>query len=413
MRIFGGKSPVEKRFTDLDGRTVVHLRGREAAVDIGNAEIKAVLGSERSRMSIPNVISEINFDGLLEVEDNILEGIRVQIDSPVLTRKWGTLAVGKLAARQAERIEVEPGSNKSETDQSFILLFVMLALDAVKHFKVEGGTVKATYFLSTGLPIHEYKNKELRQAFKNKLKNGIHKVKFLEVAEPYNDIEVQLYIYEVKLNSEGKAAHARLLMDEFGRPRNLPGTNGAYMINDDGGGTIDTAIILEGGRPDNERSQGDRALGINDTLDKVISDLRSKFGTDLFESRKELSDHLLQKKDPLSKSYPPVFIKGKPTSINDIVHIHLQAYARRVYEYMKRKWREVARLQACYFIGGAAALIRPYLVELNKGEANGEYSIYFLDSNESFWLLTEAYYLAGKHYQARNKKQKIVLLPPA
>lgn len=405
---------IEKQFVGVDGRKIVHLKGREAAIDIGNSEVKAIFGTERSRMSIPNVISEMDFSGLLEVEDDILDGIRVEVDSPALSHKWGSLAVGKLAGRQSTRIEVEPGSNKSEMDQSLILLFTTLAIDAVKHFQVQNNIVNATYFLSTGLPIHEFKNKELRRDFKRKLKTGVHIVRFLETAAPYANIEVRISIFDVKLNSEGKAAHMRLVMNEYGRPRNLPGVNGNYMIYDDGGGTADVAIILAGGKPDNERSHGERTLGINETLDRIMTDLRELYGGNIFESRKELSDHLLQARNinPLSTEYEKVYIKGKPTSIDDIVNKHLKVYASRVYEYMKGKWREVARLQACYFIGGAASLIRPYLAELNNGEMDGEYNIYFLAPNESFWILSEAYYLSGKHYQARNKKQKIVILPP-
>ncbi|KPC74362.1 hypothetical protein ADL26_11300 [Thermoactinomyces vulgaris] len=408
-------SAIEKQFIGQDGRPVITLRGRSAAIDIGNTEVNCIFGSEKSRFVFPNVIAEMSFDDVLEQENDILEGLRVKIDSPALNRKWGTLAVGQLAARQQdERREISPGSIKANEDQSFIVFLTALAVDAVKHFAVKDGVCFATYCLSGGLPISEFKNKELRKQFKQKITNGVHKVTFLETASPYRHVEVHLEVFDVKLSSEGQAANLELTTDAFGGYKPLPGTEGNYMILDNGGGTLDCAVILAGGKTDNERSKGEQKLGINKTLDSILDSIYSKYNV-TFESRKQLADHILasRKGSPLSTQVKDILVQGKPKPIQDIVDGHLRRYAQTIYEYMKRKWNEVSNCQSAYFIGGASNLIRPYLSELNQGEGMaGEYVIYFLDPNQSFWILAEAYHKIGVYHREHGKKRKIVLIPP-
>lgn len=408
-------SPIEKQFVGQDGRPVIYLRGRSAAVDIGNTEVNCIFGSEKSRFVIPNVIAEMHFDDVLDQENEILESLRVKVESTGLNRKWGTLAVGKLAARQQdERREISPGSIKANEDQALIVFLTALAVDAVKHFPVKDGVCFATYCWSGGLPISEFKNKELRKQFKQKITQGIHKVKFLNTAYPYAGVEVQIEVFDAKISSEGQAANLELTTDASGSYKPLPGTEGNYIILDNGGGTLDCAVILAGGKTDNERSKGEQKLGINKTLDVILDSIYAKYHV-TFESRKQLADHILasRKESPLSTKVGDILVQGKPKSIQEIVDSHLRRYAYTIYEYMKRKWSEVSNCQAAYFIGGASNLIRPYLLELNGGEGlNGEYVIYFLDPNRSFWILAEAYHKIGVYHREYGKKRKIVLLPP-
>lgn len=404
-------TPVVKQFTDSEGREVVHLRGREVAADVGNTEGKFLFGPEKRAIVIPNVVAEMEFKDALEREQSVLEALRVKIDSPALKREWGTMAVGILAARQNSRKEIPFGSIKAEEDQAVILLLTGLAVDAVYNFPVKNGVCYATYCLSTGLPISEYRDKELKKQFRKKLTSGIHTVKFLETADPHNGVEVRIQIFDVKVISEGQAAHLELTTDEYGKYKPMPKTDGTYLIFDDGGGTLDVAVMLEGGKPDNERSEGyDR--GINEVLDRINKEIYDKF-KETFESRKKLSEHILKsrKKDP--KRIDPFLVKGKKRPIQDIVDKHFNAYAEQLYRVMAEKWRGVSGCQAAYFVGGASALIRPYLVELNGGEGEaGEYVIYFVEPGKSFWVLAQAYYKIGRVHRVNNKKRKIELLPP-
>ncbi|MFS8514883.1 MAG: hypothetical protein LOD87_14360, partial [Planifilum fulgidum] len=177
---------VVSRHTDAQGREVINLRGREAACDVGNTEGKFIFGPEKRSVVIPNVVCEMEFQDVLEREQNVLEALRVKVESPALKRPWGTLAVGTLAARQRNKKEIQFGSVKAEEDQAVILLLTGLAVDAVHTFPVRDGVCHATYCISTGLPISEYRDKELKKKFRKKLTGGVHTVKFLETAEPHN-----------------------------------------------------------------------------------------------------------------------------------------------------------------------------------------------------------------------------------
>jgi len=404
-------TPVVKQFTDSEGREVVHLRGREVAADVGNTEGKFLFGPEKRAIVIPNVVAEMEFRDALEREQNVLEALRVKIDSPALKREWGTMAVGILAARQNSRKEIPFGSIKAEEDQAVILLLTGLAVDAVYNFPVKNGVCYATYCLSTGLPISEYRDKELKKQFRKKLTSGIHTVKFLETADPHNGVEVRIRIFDAKIISEGQAAHLELTTDEYGHYKPMPRTDGTYLIFDDGGGTLDVAVMLEGGKPDNERSEG-YDMGINQVLDRINKEIYDRF-KETFESRKKLSEHILKsrQKDPVRIA--PFLVRGKGQDIQDIVDRHMRTYAEQVYRVMAEKWREVSGCQAAYFVGGASAIIRPYLAELNGGEGeDGEYVIHFVEPGKSFWALAKAYYKIGRAHRANNKKRKIELLPP-
>lgn len=405
-------SAVVDRYTDSQGREVVKLRGREAACDVGNTEGKFIFGPERRSIVIPNVVAEMDFKDTLEREQNVLEALRVKVESPALKREWGTMAVGILAARQKNRKEIPFGSVKAEEDQAVILLLTGLAVDAVYNFSVKNGVCYATYCLSTGLPISEYRDKELKKQFRKKLTDGIHTVKFLETADPHNGVEVRIQIFDVKIISEGQAAHLELTTDEYGRYKPMPRTDGTYLIFDDGGGTLDLAVMLEGGKPDNERSEG-YDMGINEVLDAINKEIYDEY-KETFESRKKLSEHILKSRQKDPKKVDPFLVKGKERPIQEIIDKHFKAYAEQIYRAMAEKWREVSGCQAAYFVGGASALIRPYLAELNGGEGeDGEYVIFFVEPNKSFWVLAEAYYKIGRAHRANNKKRKIELLPPS
>ena len=196
---------VEKQFTDNQGREVVHLRGREVAADVGNSEVKFIFGpNPQETIVIPNVVTEMEFKGLLAREQDVLEALRVKIESSALKREWATMAVGELASRLEYNKEMLFGSIKAEEDQIVIVLLTGLAVDAVRNFPVKDKVCYATYSMSTGLPISEYRNEELRIKFKKKLTEGTHTVRFLETAYPYNGVEVRIQIFDVRVEAISK-----------------------------------------------------------------------------------------------------------------------------------------------------------------------------------------------------------------
>lgn len=154
-------------------------------------------------------------------------------------------------------------------------------------------------------------------------------------------------------------------------------------------------------------------MGVNEVLDRINKEIYDRF-KETFESRKKLTEHILRsRKNPTDKKVDPFLVKGKPQSIQDIVDRHFKAYAEQLYRVMADKWKDISGCQAAYFVGGASALIRPYLAEINGGEGEaGEYVIYFIEPGKSFWVLAEAYYKIGRAHRANGKKRKIELLPP-
>lgn len=416
------KPDIVKEYTDPKGTKVVHLRGREIAIDIGNAEIKTIAGSEKSRYVIPNVLAQMNFGNILEREKNIEDGIRIEVQSDGLNRSWGTMAFGKLAAEKKGKKELSFGSVKAKEDQTIIGATTAMALDAVKNFPVEtiheeGETkkvCKAVYCVTAGLPIYEFKNDtpNYRKLFRERLM-GVHVVRFGQVADPYDGVEVQILVYDVKLASEGKAAHLELTTDQYGRQSNqFEWAQNKYLLCDDGGGTFDV-VPMRNGFPDNEAADGFDE-GINQVLDQINREIYKKF-KDTFPSRKALADHLMySRKHELDKTVAPYpLFDGKPKDIAEIVEQNLAAYAERIYDQMKEMW--FPGCQAAAYVGGASGLIRPYLAKLNGGEGeNAEgFIIYFLPKQKSFWILAEAYYKIGRTLRKSSKKKVINLLPVA
>ena len=91
-----------------------------------------------------------------------IEGIHIRVHSPALNENNVIYRVGSLATKSDNATELDPGSNKSEEDQTLVMLFATLALDAVREensevFKKNNNVIDANYTLGTGLPLREVK----------------------------------------------------------------------------------------------------------------------------------------------------------------------------------------------------------------------------------------------------------------
>ena len=80
-------------------------------------------------------------------------------------------------------LKLDPGSSKSEEDQTLIMLFATLALDAVKEnnshaFPRTKNVIDANYTLGTGLPLREVKEGK-DAGYRSKLVGSVHQVEFL------------------------------------------------------------------------------------------------------------------------------------------------------------------------------------------------------------------------------------------
>ena len=63
----------------------------------------------------------------------LLDGIHIKVHSPALKENNAIYRVGNLATKSNNSTELDPGSSKSEEDQTLVMLFTTLALDAVRE----------------------------------------------------------------------------------------------------------------------------------------------------------------------------------------------------------------------------------------------------------------------------------------
>ena len=62
-----------------------------------------------------------------------MDGIHIKVHSPALKENNAIYRVGNLATKSNNATELDPGSSKSEEDQTLVMLFTTLALDAVRE----------------------------------------------------------------------------------------------------------------------------------------------------------------------------------------------------------------------------------------------------------------------------------------
>ncbi|WGD66070.2 ParM/StbA family protein (plasmid) [Bacillus subtilis] len=352
---------------------------RLASVDIGNDAVKAFLGGlkEENKLYIPNVVAKLESRSIVEMEKNPLDAIHVEVNSSTL-KGVQKVAVGKLASKQTVNEELTPDTDKSENDQAMIMLLTTLALDAAKSLEAdEDGVIKANYLLSTGLPMDETK-RGLIKAFRKKIRNGSHKVTFLNTPL-YEGKTVEISFENVLVNTEGFAAYIEL-------SENYKDIDGkTVLINDIGGLSTDSAIITKDAQVDNEFSDGIKK-GVAGSLDNIIRKVYNKHRYTI-KSRRDLVE-IITSSDAEEKN--TIYVAGKATSIKDIVDEELSTLASEEYKLMKSIWRNVPDIRKAYNIGGGSAVLKDYLIQLNNEDA--KFPFEFPKVEDSIWMISRAYF---------------------
>ena len=114
------------------------MSSRIAAIDVGNDAVKAIFGKLEYELNIPNIVARDTEDrpiiGIEELDSkNPLDGIHIKVHSPALKENNVIYRVGNLATKSNNGMELDPGSSKSEEDQTLVMLFTTIALDAVRE----------------------------------------------------------------------------------------------------------------------------------------------------------------------------------------------------------------------------------------------------------------------------------------
>ncbi|MEK4539033.1 MULTISPECIES: ParM/StbA family protein [Peribacillus] len=381
------------------------MSSRIAAIDVGNDAIKAIFGKLESELYIPNVIAKDIEDrpviGIEELDEkNPLEGLHIRVHSPALQDNNAIYRVGNLATKSDNPTELDLGSSKSEEDQTLVMLFAALALDAAKQgnndkFKKVNNVVEANYTLGTGLPLREVKEgKDV--GYRSKLLGSVHQVEFL-ITPKYQGIKVNIKFDEVKVYPEGFAAYINLVMDNDLNIINRELIDRRILIQDIGGLSTDIAVI-KNRKVDDDKAQGFN-LGVAEALESIREEIRKKHGVEL-DSRRDVVEIITKKND---RNH--IMVRGSRTSVHDIVDRILGELAKKQYRHLRNVWQKNSQTEICYFVGGGSIVLKDYLKTLNQN-FDGYNIDFFEDERESVWMMANAYYKLISDFNRRNSKEQ-------
>ncbi|RSD22333.1 ParM/StbA family protein [Mesobacillus subterraneus] len=378
-------------------------KSRIAAVDVGNDSIKAIFGDFDNELNIPNIVARDTEDrpviGIEELDSkDPLDGIHVRVHSPALKENNVIYRVGNLATKSDNATELDPGSSKSEEDQTLIMLFATLALDAVKDengklFPKNKNVIDANYTLGTGLPLREVKEGK-DAGYRSKLVGSVHQVEFL-VTPKYQGIKVNIKFDEVKVYPEGFAAYINLVMDNSLKIINKDLIDRRILIQDIGGLSTDIAVI-KNRNVDDDKAQGFN-LGVSEALEQIREEIRSKHGVEL-DSRRDVVEIITRKND---RNH--IMVKGSRTSVHDITDRILLELAKKQYRLLRNVWAKNSQTEICYFVGGGATVLKEYIKTLNNN-LDGYNIEFFEDEKESIWMMANAYYKLIMDFVKKSEK---------
>lgn len=377
---------------------------RIAAIDVGNDSVKAIFGKVDFELNIPNVIARDTEDrpviGIEELnEKDPLEGIHIRVHSPALKENNAIYRVGNLATKSDNATELDPGSSKSEEDQTLVMLFATLALDAVReenteNFKKTNNVIDANYTLGTGLPLREVKEgKDV--GYRSQLLSSVHQVEFL-VTPRYQGIKVNIRFDQLKVYPEGFAAYINLVMDKNLNIINRDLVDKQILIQDIGGLSTDIAVI-KNRNVDDDKAQGFN-IGVSESLEAIREEIRTKHGVEL-DSRRDVVDIITKKHD---RNH--IMVKGSRTSVHDITDRILLELAKKQYRLLRNIWQKNSQSEICYFVGGGAMVLKDYLKTLNNN-LDGYNIAFFEDEKESIWMMANAYYKLISAFDKKNNKE--------
>jgi plasmid segregation protein ParM len=378
---------------------------RIAAVDVGNDSIKAIFGEMEYEINIPNIVARDTEDrpviGIEELDSkNPFDGIHIKVHSPALKDNNAIYRVGNLATKSNNATELDPGSSKSEEDQTLVMLFATLALDAVKEentgiFPRSKQVIDANYTLGTGLPLREVKEGK-DAGYRSKLVGSVHQVEFL-VTPKYQGLKVNIKFNEVKIYPEGFAAYINLVMDTQLKIINKDLIDKRILIQDIGGLSTDIAVI-KNRNVDDDKAQGFN-LGVSESLEAIREEIRTKHGVEL-DSRRDVVEIITRKND---RNH--IMVKGSRTSVHDITDRILLELAKKQYRLLRNIWQKNSQTEICYFVGGGAHVLKDYIKTLNNN-LDGYNIEFFEDEKESIWMMANAYYKLITDYVRKVEKPK-------
>ncbi|MDM8356524.1 ParM/StbA family protein [Pandoraea communis] len=223
----------------------------------------------------------------------------------------------------------------------------------VHHGLVLAGLGGKRVSIVTGLPVEDYyvANKPNQIFIDRKVANLVGSAAAVSNANP----AIQCARIEShRVVSEGIAAFFDLLFDDEGNERETvvgQVERGAIAFVDIGGKTTDTAVLINGGRSIDARRSGTDRLGALSLHRAVENALKAKHNL----------TSLLPSQVDGAVSTGKVRFFGQDVDCVDVIETEKTRLASQIIEAMNRKLRDGSDLEAVYFVGGGAALLRKQL----------------------------------------------------
>ncbi|RCW76981.1 ParM/StbA family protein [Saliterribacillus persicus] len=362
-------------------------QSRIASIDVGNDSVKAIFGKMERELNLPNIIARDTEDrpviGMEELDQkDPIEGLHIRVHSPALKENNAIYRVGHLATKASNSTELDPGSSKSEEDQTLVMLLAASALDAVEAFKPNANQmIDANYTLGTGLPLREVKEGN-DLGYRSKLIGSVHQVEFL-VTPQHQGKKVNIKFDEAKIYPEGFAAFINLVMDQDLKIINKKLIDKQILIQDIGGLSTDIAVI-KNRTVDDDKAQGFN-LGVSESLETIREEIFTKHGVEL-DSRRDVVDIITRKND---RNH--IMVKGSRTSVHETTDRILLELAKKQYRLLRNVWQKNSQTEICYFVGGGSNVLKEYIKTLNNN-LDGYNIEFFEDEKESIWMMANAYY---------------------
>lgn len=338
-------------------------------------------------LNLPNIIARDTEDrpviGMEELDQkDPIEGLHIRVHSPALKENNAIYRVGHLATKASNSTELDPGSSKSEEDQTLVMLLAASALDAVEAFKPNANQmIDANYTLGTGLPLREVKEGN-DLGYRSKLIGSVHQVEFL-VTPQHQGKKVNIKFDEAKIYPEGFAAFINLVMDQDLKIINKKLIDKQILIQDIGGLSTDIAVI-KNRTVDDDKAQGFN-LGVSESLETIREEIFTKHGVEL-DSRRDVVDIITRKND---RNH--IMVKGSRTSVHETTDRILLELAKKQYRLLRNVWQKNSQTEICYFVGGGSNVLKEYIKTLNNN-LDGYNIEFFEDEKESIWMMANAYY---------------------
>lgn len=359
-------------------------------LDLGNGAIKLIMNG--LELSIPNVVSVGSQRSDLGEWQEPLNTLDVEITSSALSEGARRFFVGKLAADQGPQAKyMNPAEKKTATEQSVLVYLTSLACAVMKQRERKerlqsGETLDEEQLVVSGVSLVEALERGVRLGFEQRL-TGTHIIRFMSPS-PWGGVTVRLRTTS-KVVSEGHMAFLALCQQIPEKAWQL--TNSLVAVAEIG--ELSTEFpVFENGRINPSLSSG-LQYGIGSTLTSLLEDVRehTKVRNAFPGGRMDLATFLESKKRE-------VCLYGHKHDISEIVDHHLGSAGGHVYREILDKWNKIPTIESFYVLGGGAALLHPYLIELAKADG---YSFGFAPSlRRSRWLNADGMYLTAQRLAA-------------